>query len=84
LVWNLLKDQQVLKIKRGGQAMEKIDTTTEILFEEGEAERIETKVKKVSVTRVLLMIPGAIAGFLISTFPLSIPIFYFIALYLTE
>jgi uncharacterized protein YacL len=63
--------------------MEKIDMTSEILFEEGDAERTETKIRKFSVTQVLLMIPGAIAGFLISTFPLSIPVLYLIALYFT-
>ena len=64
--------------------MKETNTTSEIFFEEGDAEGREAKIRKFSVREVLIMTPAAISGFFISTFPLSIPVFYFIALYFME
>jgi hypothetical protein len=63
--------------------MKETNTTSEIFFEE-DAEGRETKIKKLSVGEVLLKTPAAISGFLISTFPISIPVFYLIALHFME
>jgi hypothetical protein len=64
--------------------MKETKTACGIFFAEGAAEASETKIKKLSVDEVLLRTPAVISGFLISTFPLSIPVFYLIALHFME
>ncbi len=61
--------------------MKETNTTSEVFFEKGDAEGREAKIRKLSVSEVLLVMPAVISGFLISTFPFSIPVFYLIALY---
>jgi hypothetical protein len=60
--------------------MKAINAESEILLKERIPERSKAETKKLSLGMVLLKTPAVIAGLLISTFPLSLPIFYLIAL----
>jgi hypothetical protein len=60
--------------------MKVINAGSEILLKERVTERRKAETKKLSLGSVLFKTPAAIAGFLISTFPLSFPVFYVIAL----
>jgi len=60
--------------------MKTINAESEILLKERITERSKAETKKLSLGMVLFKTPAAIAGFLISTFPLSLPVFYLIAL----
>jgi hypothetical protein len=60
--------------------MKAINAGSEILLQERVTERSKSETKKLSVGSVLFKIPAAIAGILISTFPLSLPVLYGITL----
>ena len=59
--------------------MKAIDAESGILLKERITES-KAETKKLSLGMGLLKTPVAITGFLISTFPLSFPVFYLIAL----
>jgi len=60
--------------------MKAINAESEVLLKERVTERSKAEIKKVSLGTVLFKTPAAIAGLLISTFPLSFPVFYVIAM----
>jgi hypothetical protein len=64
--------------------MKAINAESGILLKEGTPERSTAKTKKVSLGKVFFKTPAIIAGFLISAFPLSLPVFYLIALLFME
>jgi len=64
--------------------MKAINGESGILLEERILERSTSKTKKVSLGKVFFKTPAIIGGFLISTFPLSLPVFYLIALLFME
>ena len=60
--------------------MKAINAESGILLKGRITEKSKAETKKLSLGMGLLKTPVAITGFLISTFPLSFPVFYLIAL----
>lgn len=60
--------------------MKRTDTVTEILWGEHERERAGVAGARVSWGEVIVRAPLAVLGLAISTFPLSLPLLYLVAL----
>ncbi len=62
------------------KVMKRTDAVTEILWGEDKRERAGVAGAQVSLGEVIVRVPLAILGLALSTFPLSLPLLYLVAL----